>query len=208
MRIVCISDTHVYHRSVKVPKGDILVHAGDISHRGTVDQVTNFFDWFGSLPHPHKIFISGNHDPILQDNPEWVQAHLPKGVTYLQDSSVVIGGLKFYGSPWTPAYGRTKTFMLERDTLGEKWDQIPNDTDVLITHGPPHGILDITLRPPGEHVGCESLRKRVEEIRPMFHIFGHVHEAWGKEEHNGTIFVNASIWNHRAGGILQDPTVL
>jgi len=208
MKIVCISDTHTYHNQIKIPPGDVLIHAGDVSHDGSIEQVQDFLDWFSRLPHKDKIFIAGNHDRILQDDPEWTRAMVPDGVTYLQDSGVEVEGLYFYGSPWTPRYGRHRAFAKERGTLRDKWSLIPDQTSVLITHGPPMGILDITLRPPCEHVGCPELSQRVRQVQPKLHVCGHVHEGWGIKKHGHTHFVNAGIWNHRAGGLLQDPIVI
>jgi Icc-related predicted phosphoesterase len=188
MRIVCISDTH--NQKVTVPDGDLLIHAGDATLQGTVDEIIEFNAWFSALPHKHKIFIAGNHDWLFQLQPAIARSLLDKGVVYLQDSSTVVEGLNIYGSPWQPRF-YDWAFNLNRGSeMAEKWELIPAQTDILITHGPPNRILDLTMQ--GDHAGCEELIKKVEEIRPRVHIFGHIHEGHGTLEKSGTRFVNAS----------------
>lgn len=191
MRIVCISDTHSKHGTVVVPDGDLLIHAGDMSRRGQEVDIRAFDAWLGSLPHRHKVVIAGNHDFNFERSPAsraWIT-----NATYLQDSSVRIEGLWIYGSPWQPRF-YDWAFNLDRGpAIRERWDRIPVGTDVLITHGPPMGILDRTAR--GERVGCEELREAVRRIKPRLHIFGHIHEDQGIREEEGTTFVNASTCN-------------
>lgn len=188
MRIVCLSDTHSLHDRVDVPDGDILVHTGDFTRRGSRDDVLSFDRWLGTLPHPHKVVIAGNHDFCFERDPSartWIT-----NATYLQDEACVIAGLKFWGSPWQPRFFDW-AFNLDRgEPLRDKWDLIPSDTDVLLTHGPPHGILDVTWDKLA--VGCEELRVAVSRVRPRLHVFGHIHEGYGLAEEGGTRFVNAS----------------
>jgi predicted phosphodiesterase len=189
VRIVCVSDTHGQHGRMVVPDGDLLVHAGDATLRGTRAQLEAFDAWLGSLPHPHKVVIAGNHDFALERDPaarSWI-----RGGTYLQDEGVVVGGLRIWGSPWQPRFFDW-AFNLDRGApLAAVWAMIPADTDVLVTHGPPRGILDRTAR--GEDVGCDDLlREVVERVRPRLHVFGHIHEAYGREARDGITFVNAS----------------
>jgi Icc-related predicted phosphoesterase len=174
-----------------VPDGDILIHAGDATIRGTIDEIVFFSDWFARLPHRHKIFVAGNHDWLFQINNRLARTLLDDEIIYLQDSMVEIEGLKIYGSPWQPWFFDWAFNLPRGAPLAEKWKLIPGDTEVLITHGPPFGILDF---PPGEtSVGCEMLRLRVEEIRPKLHVFGHIHHSYGTKEKFGVKFVNASI---------------
>jgi Icc-related predicted phosphoesterase len=193
--ITFISDTHTkhYEANLDLPGGPIIVHCGDISSRGRDWEIREFFDWFGSLPYTHKIMIAGNHDFGFERGP----IEIPEGIHYLQDSSVIIEGIRFYGSPWQPWFFNW-AFNLPREgeELKEKWSAIPKDTDILITHGPPKGILDRVIRG-AEHVGCELLRDRIFEIRPKIVSFGHIHEAYGQEEIDGIKFVNASLLDHR-----------
>lgn len=192
-RIVLLSDTHNSNEQISVPDGDILIHAGDATNRGTFDEIYPFDYWFSSLPHKHKIFVAGNHDWLFETYPEQARNQITEAI-YLQDSFVEIEGLKIYGSPWQPRFFDW-AFNLNRGAeLAEKWKLIPNDIDVLITHGPPFGILDETPR--GDLAGCEELRKRVEEIaqfgRLKLHVFGHIHFGYGATEKFGVRFVNAS----------------
>lgn len=190
MRIVAISDTHARHRAIpEVPEGDVLVHAGDMTSVGEPEHVIEFNAWLGELPHAHKIVIAGNHDFPFERAPASVEPLLTNCV-YLRDSAVVIEGMTFYGSPWQPAF-MDWAFNLERGSeLRAKWDLIPDGTDVLVTHGPPAGHGDTTVR--GEAVGCADLMDAVRRVRPKVHIFGHIHEGAGETEEDGTRFVNAS----------------
>lgn len=193
MRIVCISDTH--NREITVPGGDLLIHAGDATMRGTVDEITEFNAWFSALPHTHKIFIAGNHDWLFEIQPAAARKLLDKSIIYLQDTGTNIGGFNIHGSPWQPRFYDWAFNLNRGGEMAEKWEMIPAGTDILITHGPPSGILDLTVD--GDHAGCEELIKKVGEIRPKVHIFGHIHEGYGTIEMSGTRFVNASNCDER-----------
>ena len=192
-KLVCLSDTHNCHEQIIVPDGDILIHAGDATIRGTIDEIVLFNDWFKSLPHRHKIFVAGNHDWLFETSNRLARNLLDSSIHYLQDSAVEIEGIKFYGSPWQPRFFDW-AFNLNRGAeLAEKWKLISDDTDVLITHGPPFGILDEVPRQYSiENTGCEELRKRVEIVRPKVHVFGHIHCGYGTAENFGVRFVNAA----------------
>lgn len=202
MRIVCLSDTHNCTNEIEVPDGDILIHSGDATITGTVEEVKRFSAWFSSLPHRHKVFVAGNHDWLFERNNELGRTLLSSKINYLQDSFVEIDGLKIYGSPWQPRFFDW-AFNLNRGyELAEKWKLIPSDTDILITHGPPNGILDLVPRRGwDENTGCEELRNRVEEIsglgRLKLHVFGHIHCGYGVHEEFGVKFVNASTCNEQ-----------
>lgn len=200
MRITLISDTHTKHRKLDLPGGDLLIHSGDVMNSGHNERdVVDFCDWFEDQEYRMKVFIAGNHDRIFEDSPdhslEIVQSY---DIYYLQDSHCSFEGLKIYGSPWQPAFNRW-AFNLERSSLEleEKWNLIPEDADILVTHGPPAGVLDRTRRSI-ENLGCELLKKRVLEVGPKIHIFGHIHEGFGHRtlENNhskNTHFFNASV---------------
>lgn len=198
MRIVCISDTHNRNEQIVIPDGDLLIHSGDATVRGIVEEIEHFNYWFSSLPHKHKIFVAGNHDWLFERENQRARKILDPSIIYLQDSATEIDGLKIYGSPWQPRF-YDWAFNLNRGAeMAEKWKLIPNDIDILITHGPPNGILDAVPRAFGiDHAGCEELRKRVEEIvqfgRLKLHVFGHIHCGYGVREELGVKFVNASI---------------
>jgi Icc-related predicted phosphoesterase len=187
--VVAISDTHGFHRRLSLPPGDILVHAGDLTRHGTLEELVEFNDYLGHLPHQHKIVIAGNHDFCLEWNPEESREILTNCI-YLQDEAVTLHGIQFYGSPWQPVfYG---VFNAHRGTeIRAKWESIPSETDVLITHGPPCGHGDLTQRRQ-QHVGCRDLLDAVERIQPQVHIFGHIHEGYGISSNDHTTFVNAS----------------
>lgn len=192
-RIVCLSDTHNYHEKIDVPDGDVLVHAGDATGRATTGEIAAFNEWFAALPHRHKIFVAGNHDWLFETDNSAARRLLDDSIVYLQDSRVEIENLKIYGAPWQPRF-YDWAFNLNRGReISEKWRLIPADADVLITHGPPFGILDET--PVGDRAGCEELRKKIEENRPRAHIFGHIHHGYGTTKKFGVVFVNASNCN-------------
>ncbi len=200
MRIVFVSDTHGRHQYTTVPDGDILVHAGDLTLDGSLEGVEAFDRWLGTLPHKHKVVIAGNHDECFQHQPERARARVTNAI-YLEDSACEVAGLKFYGSPWAPLFFDW-SFMLSEVELAEKWAAIPTGLDVLVTHGPPHGILDWTNR--GEHAGSHSLLCRVYETNPRFHVFGHIHEAAGRLDTADTIFVNAATQMGRGAAVAFD----
>lgn len=193
MIIVCMSDTHLRHTKalIDVPLGDILIHAGDAAIEGTELELMEFFDWFASLPHPHKIYVAGNHDCLFEKDPERARSLVPAGVTYLEDSGVLINGLSIWGSPWQPEFYNWAFNLPRGSRLKEKWDLIPSGTDILVTHGPPMGALDMNGE--REFVGCADLRDAVDRVRPKLHVFGHIHSSYGKVTWGGTTFVNASV---------------
>jgi Calcineurin-like phosphoesterase len=170
MKLVALSDTHTLGRQISVPSGDVLIHCGDLTFRGTQDETENELEWLSSLPHAKKLFVAGNHDWFFDpDAPQrfhdWglsrslsVPQMLERfpGLTYLCDSVVVIDGVKFYGSPWTPPFFDW-AFNLRPGQAEDVWNRIPVDTDVLVTHGPPFGTLDWTF-PDGLRQGCTALR--------------------------------------------------
>ncbi|MCU0354574.1 MAG: metallophosphatase domain-containing protein [Cytophagales bacterium] len=192
MRIVCLSDTHGAHDETDVPDGDLLLHAGDLSRRGKEPEIIAFNKWLGTLPHKHKVVVAGNHDFLFERQPDVAEALITNAI-YLKDNGIEIEGLKIWGSPITPwfydwAFNRRRGADIRR-----YWDKIPPDTDILVTHGPPQGILDRTER--GDLVGCQDLLEAVWRVKPKLHLFGHIHEAYGQMEADGIRFVNASIMN-------------
>jgi len=193
LRLVCISDTHSLHRRIPdIPDGDVLIHAGDCLGAGTLENVEDLNDWLGTLPHRHKIVIAGNHDWVFQEAPALARDALTNAI-YLEDSGIVIEGVRFWGSPWTPTF-LDWAFMLDRgEALHDRWMQIPEDTDVLITHGPPKGIGDeASMGFRCQNVGCVDLLHRIEQMRLKAHVFGHIHEGYGEYTLGNTRLVNAS----------------
>ena len=193
MKIICISDTHNLHKDLKIPDGDILIHAGDMTCVGGIDEIKEFNQWLGTFPHRHKIVIAGNHDLYLESVPLLSNLLITNEI-YLNDSGVEIEGLKIWGSPISPNY-QDWAFNRERgEAIRKHWGMIPEDTDILITHCPPFGILDFNEK--GKHEGCQDLLAIVQQkIKPRLHVFGHLHDAHGKVKIGETLFVNASIVN-------------
>ena len=203
MRIVLISDTHELHRELAVPPGDLLIHAGDFTFFSKRPWMYRDFDlWLGELPHRHKIIIPGNHEYLLED-PR--QRSAITNATLLVDSGVEIEGLKIWGSPVTPLYGGAFGKSRAEDCK-KHWAQIPEDLDILVTHGPPLGILD---QGPGSerHEGCPELREAVLWARPRVHVFGHIHAGYGTLQMTDTFFVNASLLGED-GGLSRKPVVI
>lgn len=195
MKIVFISDTHGQHRKLKnLPKADLIIHGGDVSKLGKAHEVEYFIYWFLRLDYAHKIFIAGNHDFYFEDySRDFIQKKLTSNCHYLCDSGVEIEGVKIWGSPVTPTFFNW-AFNVDRGKPIQKyWNMIPSNTDILVTHGPVGGILDRTTS--NINAGCEDLLKTVTKVKPKFHLFGHIHEAYGKEKVKETTFVNGSLLN-------------
>lgn len=207
-RITFISDTHSKHKQITkdLPGGDILLHAGDMSTMGYNREIEDFLKWFADINnYETKIFIAGNHDWGFQDNSEWCkeQINTYKGkLDYLQDDLLIVGeeyetGVKIYGSPWQPEFFNW-AFNLKRkgEELAEKWEQIPVNTDILITHGPAWGYVDKVIGR-YENLGCELLSQRIKTIKPKIHLCGHIHSGYGHVFDGTTHHINASVLNER-----------
>jgi Icc-related predicted phosphoesterase len=198
MKIVTISDTHGKHHELTKdlkeiecnPDETIIIHAGDCTNVGKDYELLNFLDWFGGLPYKHKIFIAGNHDFYFEDNNDIPQKYKDKGVVYLMDEMVEVEGLKIYGSPWQPRFYDWAFNVNRGEEIAKKWAGIPEGLDILVTHGPAFGILDDTVN--GMRVGCEELYKKIFEVKPKYHICGHIHYGYGMRELDGVTFINVS----------------
>lgn len=195
MRLVLISDTHGLHNRVEpLPAGDVLIHAGDFMNAGYDPQeVISFNRWLEEQPFEFKIVCGGNHDRLFENAPEMARSLLTNGI-YLEGSGISIGRLSFWASPYTPKFLHWAFMYRRGEEAKSRWEQIPDKLDVLITHGPPYGILDQTA-PNEAHLGCEELLQAVEARRPKLHVFGHIHGGAGAFSSNGTQFVNASFLN-------------
>lgn len=205
MKIVMLSDTHARHAGLKVPEGDLLIHAGDFSSRGRLPEVVEFLHWFAALPHPHKVLIAGNHDFLAEQNPGLFKSLIPEGIHYLNDSACTIEGIQIWGSPVQPWFHNWAFNRQRGSEIRRHWDMIPEGTDILIVHGPPFGIGDLTVS--GEQVGCKDLLERILAIRPKLCVFGHIHEAHGAWLQEGTLFANVSVldFNYK---LSKDPQVI
>lgn len=208
MRIIAISDTHSKHHEVQLPPyqpGDILVHAGDMTHKGELATIQNFAQWCKTLPYDHTIVIAGNHDFCFQDERHYLAESIlfQAGITYLYDKEITINGIKFYGSPWQPWFFDW-AFNVKRGELYKKWQNIPADTDVLITHGPAAPNLggaipevragDAKINEVGDHELFEQM-KYLTNLK--YHICGHIHECYGIYDNSeiSCKAVNASVLN-------------
>jgi Icc-related predicted phosphoesterase len=196
MRIVAISDIH--NHEVDLPEGDLLVVGGDVSAMGTKSEISQFNSYLEKQSHKFKhipLVVAGNHDYLFQKDRPTAESLLTAG-KYLEDDLVIIDGIKIYGSPWTPMF-HDWAFMLERGReIRIYWDLIPEGLDVLITHGPPQGILDFC----GENVGCSDLLDVVTrklKHPPQYHLFGHIHEGHGEYLTERTNFYNISICDRK-----------
>lgn len=217
MKLILLSDTHSLHRylTTRIPDGDILIHAGDSTNCGSFQDLIEFRLFLNKLPHPIKLVISGNHDWCFQKNYNLSKQILTEkqdcsksknyeiiyggmkttqSIFYLQDEQITINDINFYGSPWTPEF-MNWAFMRKRGKeIAHIWSNIPDNTDVLITHGPPYGFLD-TIKPGEEHLGDTELLKRIKQIKPKYSIHGHIHGGYGILKDTNTTYINCSICN-------------
>ena len=195
MKLVLVSDTH--GAEPELPDGDVLVHAGDLTMMGTLQQLSAALDWLlhQAGTYSSVVVIAGNHDFFAEAQPTEMRLMVEsRGFHYLDDSGVTIDGVKFWGSPVSPWFQDWAFNRQRGEDIRRHWDRIPTDTDVLVTHGPPLGVLDRTLE--GEPVGCADLNQAVKRVQPRVHVFGHIHEGYGKmmrPTDPETEFYNASI---------------
>ena len=205
MKIWFISDTHHKHGFLKLyPPEDIgiVIHCGDVGVSKipaiNYHEVMDFIVWYKSLPYDNKIWIAGNHDTSIEAGLVKPKDHQENGVIYLENSGVLCRGLNIWGSPFTPTFNNW-AFNRDRGKLHKLWDTIPYNTNIVVTHGPPFGILDFAKRrgtKVGELVGCKALRTHMEKYPPIVHAFGHVHECAGatmKIVGQNTSFINAGV---------------
>lgn len=199
MKIVAISDTHERVHLLKMPPGDVLIHSGDITNRGSIPKLAEFAKWLKDQPYEHKVIICGNHDFCFQNANHDIAVNLIQeaGAIYLQDSGTTIDGVNFWGSPWQPWF-YDWAFNLPRGAkIAEKWSFIPDDTHVLITHGPPRGILDLVEEDWGgsKHEGCDDLINRINQLSQLkLHVFGHLHFQGGHTfKRHSKVFANAAM---------------
>jgi len=220
IRIIAISDSHNRHKSIKDFRdindlgeekkplsGDIIIHAGDATGRGEQWEIEAFLEWYSKLDFKYKIFVPGNHDFGFEKNPELYKTMCSDlGIVLLIHESIEIEGIKIFGSPWTPFFhdwafngARTlaESYLHYKPLMKDLWKDIPLDTDILITHGPPYEILDEVLFPSGassgRFVGCVDLKERIQLVKPSLHFFGHIHCQYGQKHIDGVSYYNVSI---------------
>jgi len=228
--VLCISDTHTKHNLIEqnfgeLPNADILIHGGDFTNVGKLEDIVSYDTWIQSLVQKrnkfkHSILIAGNHDvtldfdyyhtigqprfhPSSKQDVELCRQSIKNSI-YLLDELYEIDGVKIYGSPWQPEFYNWAFNLPRGKAIMDKWNLIPKDVDILITHGPPvfHGDQVVpdhvqSEEEFGQYVGCYDLLKKVIDIKPKYHIFGHIHEGYGitKQKNLETIFINASSVN-------------
>ena len=211
MRLVFLADTHTFQADLagKIPDGDVLIHAGDLGRAGDEAELRDAAAWLRSLPHRHKVMTAGNHDALFEREPGRAR-EIFAGITVLIDEEATVAGLRCYGSPWTPEY-HSWSFMRSRGAaMAAVWAKVPVGLDLLITHGPPQGILDDASSYRGgswagpDLSGCEELARRVAIVRPRVHAFGHIHGQQGVLEKGGTTFVNCTTSECEALPVVLD----
>ena len=185
MKIWHISDTHTYHGLLNIPTDiDMVIHSGDCSNPQDIvkshSEILDFIYWFSVLPIKHKVFVAGNHDVAIERR--WITRDhfIEKDIVYLENESITIEGINIWGSPHTPSFGSGWAFNKKRDKLHDLWATIPDDTNVVITHGPPMGILDLSYNAYGnklENCGCTAFKKRMLQLQPELCLFGHIHNC-------------------------------
>lgn len=198
---VFISDTHESHRKLLIPECDILVHSGDITGLGGLEPLRDFSNWIGELKAndtiKEAVVVCGNHDFCFENaKAKKAREIISENAYYLQDSGIKINGIKFWGTPWQPEFGDWAFNLPIGPKLKAIWELIPIDTDILVTHSPPHKILDKCAD--NREVGCPDLVKRIKVIKPTIHAFGHIHEAAGSVKIDDVLHINASMcdpWN-------------
>lgn len=206
MKIWFISDTHCLHDYLIMPELgiDVVIHCGDEANKS--DPVFNeiesrkFFEWYRYLPILHKIFVPGNHSTAIQAG--LIRPEEYPEIKFLIHEETVIDGIRIFGTPYTPTYGTSWAYMKKRNRMDLVWQSVP-ECDILVTHGPPKGILDLTINKKNKlvQVGCKSLYNRVMQIQPKIHAFGHVHDE-GKHNYGiyqwfNTDFINCACWDHK-----------
>jgi Icc-related predicted phosphoesterase len=205
-RLTFLSDTHTKHDKLNgfLPGGDILLHSGDLTGRGYITEIENFMKWYDNINnYDTKVFIAGNHDFGFQDDNQKLRGLLTgyKTIDYLEDELMMVGEdydnmIKIWGSPWQPEFHNWAFNLPRGEKIKEKWNLIPKDVDILVTHGPAFGKLDYVPYD-GVNVGCEDLLSCIQEIKPKIHLCGHIHSGRGVVFSEGTLYVNASVLNDR-----------
>jgi Icc-related predicted phosphoesterase len=203
--ITLISDTHANHDSVEIAPSDILIVAGDYCCRNTEAEFHDFISWVIKQPVNEILMVSGNHDNFpYRHREQFLEIIEKNNIIYLENSSATISGIRFWGSPVIVPImeGFRKRNQLDEVERKKIWDTIPMDTDILVTHSPPYGIHDLVR---GEHCGCKALLEKVMEIKPRYHLFGHIHQAYGESEMNGIIFKNGTLAGDDTQRIMNKP---
>jgi len=193
MKFVAISDTHGCHRQLDLPQGDVLLHAGDVCDQGNKSHIDDFLVWISELDFKYKIFLRGNHDIDLDTRKSLLNIEIPEGIVLLDNSGITIEGIDIWGV----------SFPL-------KWKDrhckpIPNNTQILMSHQPPYGILDLT--PNSISRGDKKILEQVQLVKPKVHLFGHIHASYGQLQTDDTLYLNASAYKASLQKIINNPFV-
>lgn len=214
MTSIClISDTHTYHDKVEIPECDILIHAGDESFQGTKEETECFAKWLDQQPAKHIIWTPGNHsvyfEKLFPESIAWIHDYCPRCIILINEP-VAREGINFFGSPFTPTYGFRWAYQASRTVpesahefkpfIGDLWAKIPENTNFIINHGMPYGILDETLdwnRGSNVHSGDREMEYRIRELPNLkYYVGGHLHKNGGKSYiRNGVTYFNAAVVN-------------
>lgn len=217
MKLLHISDTHSYHGLLNIPEDvDIIIHSGDASNYRDKyknrEEMLDFIEWYGSLPNRCKIYVAGNHDTSIEAGLITKTDFTNNGIIYIENELYVIDGIKIWGSPVTPSFGQGWAFNKDRGKIHKVWDNIPDNIDIVVTHGPCKGILDLSYNRANEleFCGCANLRKRILKIKPKLSLFGHIHNCEDiinagttKLSAYPTVFSNGSVVTDGKFGVLS-----
>lgn len=222
MKILVMSDTHGFHENIRVPEDiDMMIHSGDGSNNREPEynsvEMQRFLAWYNEQRVKYKIFVPGNHDTSYERG--YFKRNPYETITFLEHAEITIDGIKIFGSPYTPTFGNGWAYNRDRAKINKYWEQIPLDTDILITHGPPKGVLDLSENRDGqlEYCGDKALLNHVIVVQPKFHIFGHIHDRGICVNHGTrtlgdvyTTFVNASMVEDGRfdKGLIHDPIII
>jgi len=199
-KIIAMSDTHNRHKDIVMPECDIIIHAGDATNGGEHNELAPFLNWLSQQKSKYKVYVPGNHDAYVQRMPEKSRRMCEdRGITLLIDEGVELDGLKLWGSPYTPFFGNWSFQYYPGEGALTHWSKIPNNLDILITHGPAYQMLDVGML--GENAGCYYLFYKILETKPKAHICGHIHDGYGQKLFDGIKFYNVAC-----GGNENPPT--
>lgn len=204
MKIACISDTHQHHKKIVMPEGlDMIIHAGDFTYRGELEEVTKFLQWYGEQEAEYKLLVCGNHEVGISTQFDLLKRLCEnEGIHLLHNSHMIIEGFKIFGSPYSKKFGNW-AYMADETDLANMYDTINPETDILITHGPAYKQLDFC---PGGHVGSTALAYRLTQLdNCKLHVTGHIHESRGTMLRGRRLTVNASICGIPYTDVLYNP---
>ena len=207
-----ISDTHSQYNKITIPKCDLFIHCGDFDvyhynyKSSQAVELKSLISWLKKIDAKYKIVIAGNHDRYISTHGKVARAFFEEaGVIYLENETVIIEGKTIFGSPYTPVFGNWSFMKKRGKEMTEVWDKMPDDVDILITHGPPFHILDKTID--CQMAGCVDLAKRINEVKPKYHFFGHIHEGYGNTIYNNTHYYNCSVLDENYK-LVHPPTMI